>query len=900
MLQEKINSQRYFSVALIANTTPATPSLCTRRLQNMKEVPGIGHTTDLRKRIARKSATLKKKNTYHNQIGMIYKFLHSSGRFIAVIFICRALLGFGFSHAQTTKISGRVTDAKTKEALPFVNIRFKGSKVGTTSNPEGYFEIETYYATDSIQASFVGYRTSVKKVRKDHAQRIDFEMHATDHQFREVVVKYEKAENPAHAIIRKAIRNKEINNKEKLTSYEYETYNKIEFDLNNLTDKFKNRKVFKPFRFVFDGIDSTSENKEYLPVFLTESLSDFYFRKKPKTQKEIIKATKVSGTKNKSVQQFLGDMYMNVNVYHNYMQVFSKNFVSPIAGFGFAYYRYYLVDSAFIGNDWCYKIQFVPRRKQEPCFKGDIWINDTSYAVREIEGTIARDANINFVNELYFKQEFNEVEKEVWMPAREHVVVDFNLTRKTMGLYGRKTTSYKNFVINQVREDAFYNGPVNTIVADDADEKDANYWQTARHDTLRKNEQFIYNMSDSIAEIPAFRTYVDIVSMLLTGYKVTGPIEIGPYSTLYSNNPVEGTRLRLGGRTSNAFSSRLMLEGYGAYGFKDQRFKYNAGFLYFLSKKPRHHIAAYYKDDVEQLGQSENAYATDNVVSAFFQRNPFLKLTRLEECKAYYDREWFPGFSNQLMFRRQRLHPLGELEYVRIKAETNALEKVEHITRSELIFYTRWAHNEKFLSGEFERISLGTKYPILSARYALGIKGVWNSQYHYNKLQFNLHDWFNTGPLGWTSYAIEAGKIWGILPYPLLNLHSGNETYYYYEHAFNTMNYFEFISDEWVSARVEHHFDGLFFNRVPLLRKLKWREVATFKGVTGRLKKQHQKELLPGKNMHALYNGPFLEGAVGIENILTFIRFDFLYRITYLDHPNIVRFGIRGKFQIDF
>lgn len=803
-------------------------------------------------------------------------------------------------HAQTTKISGKVYDATTKEPLPFVNISFQDSKIGTSTDIDGNYSIETYYATDSIQASFVGYHKMTLKVRKDHSQRIDFPLQSSDTELEEVVIVYQKEENPAHPIIRSTIKNKKINNREKLEAYEYEVYNKVEFDLNNIDEKFKNRKVFKPFKFVWDGIDTT-DDKDYLPVFLTESLSDFYYRKSPKTQREVIKATKVSGTDNESVQQFLGDMYTNFNVYDNNLHIFGKNFVSPVANFGFAYYRYYLMDSAFIGSDWCYKIRFQPKRKQEPCFIGDMWINDTTYAIRKIEADIAKDANINWVNELHVLQEFNEVEHEVWMLTKEQTIADLNVTDKSMGFYGRRTATYKDFVINKPRENEFYSGPTNIIVADDANEKTEEFWNEARHDTLSANEQFVYHMSDTMTQIPQFRTYVDVLTIIFTGYKIWGPLEIGPYASMYSNNPVEGHRFRLGGRTSNAFSTRLMIEGYGAYGLRDQDFKYGGGFKYFLGKKPRHHVGVYYKDDVEQLGASENAYSNDNVLAAFLRRNrraPW-NLTRVEEFKGYYDREWFEGLSNQLMFRRRRIHPLGGFEFDHINTDGD-LEYINHITNSELIFYTRWAHGEKFLAGEFERISLGTKAPVLAFQLSLGLKDFWGGEYDYKKARVSVEDNFYVGVFGYTKYQAEVGKIWGTLPYPLLEMHSGNQTYYYYEHAFNTMNFFEFMSDEWVSGRVEHHFGGFFLNRIPLFRKLKWREVVAFKGVYGRLNPKHLEELTLGRNMYNLYDGPFLEGAVGVENILKVLRVDLLYRASYLDHPDIAKLGIRAKLHIDF
>lgn len=816
------------------------------------------------------------------------------------------------AYSQTTKVYGKVIDDKG-EPVPFCNIAFRDSKIGTTSDMDGNYAIETYYATDSLIFSSVGYARQSVKVRKDREQKIDITLASSSVQMETFNVYVDKkAENPAHPIIRRVQANRKINDRDKLGAYEYEAYNKVEFDINNVDSAFQEKRIFKPFQFVFENVDTTEE-KPYLPIFMTESLSDFYFRKDPKTQREHIKATKVSGIENESVSQFLGDMYQNVNIYDNYIPVFGKNFVSPISGFGFAYYRYYLMDSAYIGNSWCYKIRFQPRRKQEPCFHGDMWINDTTYAIKEVDATIAEDANINFINALRVKQEYNQVQKEVWMLTKDELIVDFMVSNKAMGFYGRKLSSYKEFVINEPREDQFYSGPENVIVAVDADEQTDSFWSAARHDSLTVNQQFIYHLADTMKQIPAFRTYIDVITLILTGYKEIGKFEIGPYFSMYSYNPIEGHRFRLGGRTSNKFSTRLMLEGYTAYGLSDERFKYSIGFQYFLSKKPRRQrVGVYFTEDVEQLGQSSNAYSNDNVLSSFFRRPGSWKLTRIEEQRAFFEREWFQGFSNQVMFRRRVMYPLGNLEYLRRLGDDGPFERINNIKTAEVTFYTRFAYREKYVSGEFERISLGTKYPVVDAQYTIGLKGFLDGQYDYQKVILGLKHKFFLGPLGHSKYRISAGKIWGTLPYPLLEMHTGNETYYYYNNAFNTMNFFEFVSDEWVSVMLEHHLDGFFLNRIPALRKLKWREVVTGKAVIGRLDDRHLNELQLAESMYPLLkensNGdmvpfPFVEAAVGVENIFKVLRVDMLYRLSYLDtelNPDIVKFAIRAKLQIDF
>jgi hypothetical protein len=798
-------------------------------------------------------------------------------------------------YAQNTKIIGKVSDAKTKESLPFVNVVFVGKAIGTTTDMDGRFLLETNQSVDSVSVSFVGYETLKKPIQRNKTQIINFELKGSSISLREVVIK--PGENPAHRMLKNIIENKHKNDREDLDAFEYEVYNKVQFDLNNIPEDLKNKKIFKQFKFMFDNIDSANGEKPALPMFITESVSDVCYKRNPKSYKEQIKAVKVSGIKNESVNQFLGDVYQNVNVYDNYILVFGKSFVSPLADFGLLFYKYYLVDSAYVDNNWSYHITFMPRRRQEPTFAGDFWVHDSTWAINRIEVSIASDANINFVNGFSAYQEYDLVDGK-WMLKLDKLLVDFNLAEKTMGVYARKTSSYRNIIINQPREEKYYIGADNVTVAKDASEKHEDFWVTARHDSLNENEKSIYQLVDTIKTLPAFRTYVDVISLMVSGYHVVGNVELGPYFTTYSFNRIEGNRLRLGGRTSNQFSKKLMLEGYGAYGFKDEKIKYGAGLMYFLKKSPRQFIGANYKYDMEQLGQSPNALRQDNLLASVFRRNPFYKLILVKQTQIYYEREWFNGFSNRLSFNNRALFPTDSILFEK-RITDASIRKIQSITTSEFNLYTRFAYKEKYVSGEFERVSLGTKYPILQVNFAMGLKGLLGGEYNYQRLTVNVQNFIRTAPFGYLDYFLEAGKIWGKLPYPLLELHPGNETYSYDRYAFNMMNYFEFVSDRYLAASFAQHFNGFFLDKIPFMRKLKWREVILAKGVIGALRNDNVEEMFLPPNMTKL-NRPYIEVGTGIENIFKVLRIDALYRLSYLDHPNIQKFGIRGTIQINF
>ncbi|HEY4798151.1 MAG TPA: DUF5686 family protein, partial [Bacteroidia bacterium] len=541
--------------------------------------------------------------------------------FLSFCFTVLFLLNLTNSFAQETKVSGKIYDSQTRETLPFVNIKYKGAKIFTTTDVDGNFSLTTSTPTDSLEISYVGYRTKKIKVKKNIAQVLSIAIDPDELTLGEVVIL--PGENPAHRILRKVIEHKDQNNKEKLQAYEYEVYNKIEFDLNNIPPSVKDKKIMKPIKFVFDYIDSTSvTEKPYLPLVLSEALSNYYWRKNPRYKKEVIKASKISGLQDKSTSQFMGEMYQNVNIYDNDILAFGKQFPSPISDHGLMYYKYYLIDSMFIGNHRCYQLQFKPKWKQELCFTGNVWIADTAFAVKRLEMSLPNDINLNFVKALNVVQEY-VVADSMWMLSRDRLVVDFKIDeyRKkslTAGFYGRKTTSYSNSVFNKPRSDDFYSRMENIVVLDSATLHDDSFWSKSRHDTLSKNEKQIYKMVDTIKSLPVYKTYYDWIYFLGNTYKQLGYFELGPYHKIYSTNLVEGNRFRLGGRTSDKLSKWFELNAYAAYGTLDKTFKYNTLFRTYITKKPRQILSLGYKDDMEVLGQSPNSFTPDNILATVF------------------------------------------------------------------------------------------------------------------------------------------------------------------------------------------------------------------------------------------------------------------------------------------
>jgi hypothetical protein len=549
---------------------------------------------------------------------------------------------------------------------------------------------------------------------------------------------------------------------------------------------------------------------------------------------------------------------------------------------------------------------FKPRRKQELTFSGNFWVNDTSFAIKKIEMRIAKDANINFVNDLAIQQEYQWTEGKFWMKTKDHLVVDFNViekSKKIIGFFGHKTTICSDFQFDMPENKKFFSIPTDVFIEPKASDKNDEFWQDQRPEKLSKTEKGIYKMVDSVKHIPIFRTYRDLIYGIITGYLTWGNWELGPYFKTFSYNGIEGGRLRLGARTGDDFSHKLQLEGYVAYGFSDLTYKTGADLIYMFSKIPRRDLTLSFKHDVEQLGMSPNAFASDDILTSIFHRGPNNKLSMVTEYKGAYEHEWFNGLINTVQFTHREIFPLGNNNFTVFPNKGKDTVNMKTIRTSEISIGTRLSFKERFVTTDFYRATLSSSYPIIQLNYSYGIPKLFNSDYEYNKLTLDISQWFNFATIGWSKYMIEGGKIWGTLPYPLLKIHDGNQTFLWDELASNLMNYYEFVSDEYINFYFTHHFDGLLFNRIPLLRKLKWREVVATRVIYGTLSAQNQGYLKFPDLMHSLGAAPYWEASAGIENILKLIRVDAVWRLTHLNdqqNPNVSKFGIFVSFNFSF
>lgn len=808
------------------------------------------------------------------------------------------------SVAQKTTVTGRVTEKSNGDPIPYANVIFRNSTVGAITDTNGIYKMSTTGNYDSLVISVLGYKRAAFPVKKGQEQTIDAALTSTMFDLSEVVIN--PGENPAWPILRKVIKNKDKNSPEAKSSYSFEEYTKIQFDLNHFTEKIKNNIILRPFDFLWDHVDSTEDGVAYLPILLIENISEHYYVKEGNHKKESITARKTTGLKGPKIMEFVEDMHLHANLYNNYVELLGKNFPSPLNDNYKTNYRFYLTDSIKEEGELFYEIAFKPRSFNAQAFSGHMLIHKGSYALKEIVLRFDITANVNFVRSYWIKQEFERYQGEHWMLSASRLLGDFTVLEnqsEMTGFYGRKSTSIRNMKVNQPVSDSVFKGVDQRIEVEGATDRSEEYWQNVRHDTLSGEERDIYTMVDRVEAHPAYKLRKNLVRALWFGYYPKKYIDLGHLYTFYCFNQVEYSRFKLGFRTNDDLFKNTVLSGFAAYGVKDDKFKYGGTVDHIFQEKGNRffRVGGMYRYDIEQLGWSYSFVPIDHLFASGIQLNHSKTRMYFERSEAYIERQWFTGFNTRITAFMSEVSPSPGLSFdVKDGPDTSS---VASFRRGGARLGVRYAPGIKESSADYYGQTHDWEFagfPIVSLQYGLGIKGILASEFDFHELKLRLDYRFKFRKWGYTNYLIEGGKIWGTLPYHFLQIPFGNEVLFYSQIAYNLMNYMEFINDEFVQVQLEHHFGGLLMSVIPLARKTKLRSLVTGKMMTGRISRvNNNQQYLFAEGSHAM-SKPYFEVGFGIENILKIARIDFVWRLNYLDHENIYPIIVKPSFQFKF
>lgn len=798
-------------------------------------------------------------------------------------------------------IRGKVQDAHSEEVIPFATVTFKGTHIGTITDSAGGFAFNVHeWPSDTLEVTYVGYQPSYFSITQDKDgfdANISLERAMTG----EVVIVKSKIDKGLW-LWKKIVEHKPENNRYKFDNFSYELYNKLEVDLKNFNSLQRITKI-KPLRPINELINKnidTSEGIKILPAYLTEAITHYYYQKKPLRRREEIIAANTNGVKNESMVKFLGGMDQVFNVYNNFINVFNKEFISPISDNGDFYYKYSVTDTQYIAGQRYYHLLFHPRRKGMNTFEGDCWVHFGSYAIQKMNLALDKRADINFMEQFSYIQEFTRLADSNWFVSREKLVIDIApVGNKTPGLIGRKTSTYKNIIINDSSVTARLKEnkkQEEIITLADAQEKNKTYWDTTRHETLSHTEKGIISMIDTIINAPAYQKITKQVAFLATGYFDVGNVQLGSAYNWFSGNRHEGFRMRFDVASNKYFNTKFLYHAYLAYGFTDKKVK-GLGELFYLPKKhPRQYWYLGYKNDLDFGQKYYGEISSDNIFS-FAVRKPNIpvKFINLEESSLEFFNELPSGFSVKATASNKAYTPLSNL----LPADSFGVQSKRLIT-TEFSVRLRYAFAEKFIESAFYRASLGSPYPIVEATFTKGISGFFRSNYNYSKLLFSVSDYMKTPPFGNISYQVYAGKTFGTAPYTFLDVAPGNELYYYNKYAFNTMIRYQYVHDRFAGINYEHNIGNGIFKLVP---KLKFRQFYTVKALWGSLSDANKKlNFKEGSNFQSLDGKTYLELGTGIDNILRVLRVDFIWRVLPMKDPSSYNknFGIFGSLRFNF
>lgn len=817
----------------------------------------------------------------------------------------------GFIYAQT-KVSGIVVD-NTNQPIPYANVQFKGSTEGIVTNEDGRFYIESQNTYKALVVSFTGFTETEVLLTK--AVSYDFKVVLKEGEvLREVVIytgKTSKKNNPAIDILRKIWERKRKNGLYMFDQYQMDKYEKVEFDMNTIDSAFMKSKIFKGMEFIFNQVDTSKvTGKTYLPIFINEALSQVYGDNKDKKVKEVLKANKNSGfSTNQQIIAFIKDLYADYNIYDNYLTFFDKSFTSPLSRTGIDVYNYVLRDSSFIDNKWCYNIVFYPRRKSELTFKGDFWVADTTFAIKNINMAATKSANINWVKDIYIEQEFEVLNDSVFLLTKDYMMSDFALNKKekSKGVYGKRTTFFQNHKFNIPKPKEFYKEEVN-FIDNSVYQKSDEFWEENRFEKLSKDERGVYKMLDTLKTVKKFQRLYNLVSILGSGYIQYGNFDYGPIFSTVGYNEVEGVRLRAGGRTYFGPNDSWRLQGYTAYGFDDNKFKYGISGKWMIDKKNRIILSGGNRRDIEQIGASLTT--TNDVLGRSFASSGLFttgsngKLTNINLSTFAFEIEPVKNLVFQTGFSYRTLESASPTFSLNYYEQLPSLDNPFGIIRSDVRqaesnIQLDYTPGRKTIGYGVERNEVDNPFPRFFVNYAAGMKGLFDSDFDYQKIQLYYKQPVIIGAIGRSNFIVELGKTYGKVPLGLLSIVPGNQTYFTIENTFSNLNFYEFVTDEYATFQWNHNFQGKLFARVPFLRKLNWREVVGVKGVVGSVSDEN-KAINASGLVYMAPTKPYWEYSAGIGNIFKVFRLDFSWRGNYRDVPDAQNFAIKGSFGFYF
>lgn len=843
-----------------------------------------------------------------------------SKKFILLFLLC---LICGLSYAQSlTTVKGIVKDTETKEILPFATVQFDNSSIGTFTDEDGEFRLNSGGKYTSVTVSMVGYKPYTFSVHRGVTTTREIYLEPDEQELQEVVVrpkkeKYSKKNNPAVELIKKVIAHKNENSITEFDYYQYKEYERVLFAFN----EFKpDQNPFKHYKFLPNYIDTSFiDSKAILPFSIREKVSDVFYRKEPKDTKRIVKGYQIEGLDQtfdtEGLDAIIKEVFKDVSVFDNTITLLLHEFIGPLNEYAsIHFYRWYISDTVSIDNDRYVKLDFAPFNSRDVGFAGNMYISlDSMYAVKKAVIRTPKKMNINFVEELILEHDFVKTKENKWIPQEERMAIDISML-DAVKFNIDKIRTYEDFELN-VPMDPIFVLRAPEVCEEDYLKRTDDFWISHRPVSHKKDYK-IDKMMEDINDISFFRILLKAGNIISTGYiplsgdSETNKLDIGTIPTFYSYNSQEGNRMRLTLSSTKNLHPNLYFYGYGTYGTRDRKFKYYGEATWAFKKVenhkdefPKNNLTVAYKYDINTLGQRYTQAERDNILMSLSSSSN-KKLTYNRQTQIAYNKEYYNGFSFKISGQTFDETPAGNLVFEKRDDQGNVYQ-INRLKTTEASLALRYAPNEKFFQQRRKRHSIPSQRLIFNLSHTVALDKFLGGDYSYNKTSFSVSKRFWVPPFGKLSMSAQAEKIWGETPFPFLITPSANNSYTIQNGSFYLLESLEFVHDAQLSWEVFYHMEGWLFNRIPLLKYLKWREIFGFRGFIGSLSDRNNPEhnknlLLFPENSYTTNNIPYMEYNIGIENIFKFFRIDYVRRLNYLNHPDVSKDGFRISFKMNF
>ena len=849
-------------------------------------------------------------------------------------FLLFLLLGCCIS-VSAQNIQGVVTDSLTNEPIPYLSVFYEGKGVGSITDNDGNYKVETRKGWNKLTFSAVGYVTKVVNIIPGVTKNLNVRMRPDDIMLDEVVVKpkrekYSRKNNPAVELMKKVIAHKKNNKLSENDYYQYNKYQKITMSLNDVTPEMLEKGMYKKMPFLKDQIELCEEtNKFILPISVDETASQKIYRKHPKSEKTIIKGMSSTGVNElfatgDMLSTVLKDVFTDVNIYDNDIRLLQYPFISPISSSdAISFYKFYIMDTTFVDKDKCFHLTFVPNNSQDFGFTGHLYVlADSSYTVKKCTMNLPKKSGVNFVDNLDIIQEFEQLPNGEWVLKTDDMIVEMTLMKIMQGFQIRRTTRYSDYAFDELPQQLFKRKGAEIKEAD-AMMRGDDFWNQYRPVPLTQTESSMDMLVKRLEQMPGFKYVIFVLKAFIENFVETGTkehpskVDIGPVNTMISNNYIDGLRLRMSAQTTANLNPHLFFKGYYAYGFKDHRSKYMGEVEYSFNKKeylprefPKNSITFSYQYDV--MSPTDKFLKTDkDNVFVSFKTSTVDQMSYVRNIALKYENETQFGLKTTVEVKHSTDEPTGGLAYI-----TNDDQKtlVPEIQTMEASLAFRYAPGETFVNTKQRRIPISFDAPVFTLSHTAGFKGVLGGEYNYNLTEIGLYKRFWFSSWGKIDMFVKGGAQWNKVPFPLLIMPAANLSYILQRVTFNLINNMEFLNDRYASLDVSWDLNGKIFNRIPLLKKLKWREAIGFKMLYGHLTDKNNPMKHPGDSELFLFptrdgrptsfvmdpKTPYMECSVGIHNIFKILHIDYVRRLNYLDHPDANKWGVRFMVMMTF